>query len=73
MKYRVLYLLGLACILAACGRGPSSDQPPPVKSRAKVATAVVVQPTVRSLPSNNANSAKPATTNAKTINVKAEL
>ena len=73
MKYRVLYLLGLACLLAACGRGPSSDQPPPVKSRAKVATAVVVQPTVRSLPSNNANSAKPATTNTKTINVKAEL
>ncbi len=73
MKYRVLYLLGIACLLAACGRGPSSDQPPPAKNRAKVATAVVVQPTVRSLPSNNTNSAKPATTNAQTVNVKAEL
>jgi hypothetical protein len=73
MKYRVLCLLGLACILAACGGGPNSDQPPPIKNRPKVATAVVVQPTVRSLPSNNTNSAKPATTNAKTINVKAEL
>ena len=73
MKYRLLTLLGLTCLLVACGRGPSSDQPPPVKSRAKVATAVVVQPTVRSLPSNNANSTKPAITNAKTINVKAEL
>ena len=73
MKYRLLTLLGFACLLAACGRGPSSDQPPPVKSRAKVATAVVVQPLpVRIVPNNNSSNSAP-TTNNKTINVKAEL
>lgn len=77
MKYRVLYLLGLACILAACGRGPSSDQPPPVKSRAKVATAVVVQPqpVVRVIPNNNSSQSSNTNQSDKyqPINVKAEL
>ena len=77
MKYRVLYLLGLACILAACGRGPSSDQSPQVKSRAKVATAVVVQPqpVVRVIPNNNSSQSSNTNQSDKyqPINVKAEL
>ena len=72
MKYRLLTLLGLACLLAACGRGIGSDQPPPPdKNRPKVATAVAILPTVRTIPNTNSNTAKPANNTVQTINVKA--
>jgi hypothetical protein len=74
MKYRLLTLLGLACLLAACGREVGSDQPPPpFKNRPKVATAVVVLPTARTVPNSNSNTTKPANSATQTINVKAEL
>ena len=74
MKYRLLTLLGLACLLVACGRELGSDQPPPPdKNRPKIATAVAILPTVRTIPNSNSNTAKPANNAAKTINVKAEL
>ena len=71
MNYRAFYLLGIAYLLASCGLGIGSVPPPHYKNRAKVATAVVVQPTARVVPSNNSSQA-PAD-NPKPINVKAEL
>jgi len=74
MKYRLLAMVGLACLLAACGQGASSNQPQPhTKNRAKVATPVVVQPTARVAAPGNAGGSTTQANNPKTITVKAEL
>lgn len=73
MKYRLIVLVGLACLLAACGRELGLNQPPPIKNRSKVATAVVAQPIARTVaPSNNTGTTTQANT-SKPINVTAEL